>query len=106
MLRTVQALSLLILAAAPATAANYSAKPVSPASETRIATRDILWSCGPQVCVGATPNSRPLVLCQGLAKKAGRLESFAVNGRAIAPAELERCNASVPADEKALANAR
>ena len=106
MLRTIQALGLLILAAAPATAATYSAKPTSPASESRIATRDILWSCGPSACVGSTQNSRPLVLCQGLAKKAGRIESFLVNGQAIAPAELERCNASAPANDKALANAR
>ncbi|MFP5328962.1 MAG: CC_3452 family protein [Alphaproteobacteria bacterium] len=106
MLRTVQALGLFVLAAAPAMAANYSAKPVSPASETRIATRDVLWSCGPQACTGSTQNSRPLVLCQALAKKTGRIESFTVNGRPIAAAELERCNAAAPAEEKALANAR
>jgi len=106
MLRTAQALGLFVLAAAPAMAANYSAKPVSPAGETRIATRDVLWSCGPHSCTGATQNSRPLVLCQALAKKAGRIESFTVNGRPIAPAELERCNAAAPAAEKALADVR
>lgn len=106
MLRLAQALSLFILAGAPAMAANYSAKPAAPTGESRIATRDILWSCGPQACVGSTQNSRPLVLCQALAKKAGRIDSFTVNGRAIGPAELERCNASAPANDKALANAR
>jgi len=106
MLRTAQAVTLFVLAAAPAMAANYSAKPVSPATESRIATRDILWSCGPQACFGSTQNSRPVVLCQALAKKAGRIESFSVNGRAMAAAELERCNASAPANDKALANAR
>jgi len=106
MLRAVQTLSLFILAAAPAMAANYSAKPVSPATESRIATRDILWSCGPQACTGSTRNSRPLVLCQALAKKAGRIERFSVNGRPFAAAELERCNASALSNDKALANAR
>jgi hypothetical protein len=35
-----------------------------------------------------------VVLCQSLAKHAGRVESFLVDGRAFTPAELDRCNAS------------
>jgi hypothetical protein len=34
------------------------------------------------------------VLCQSLAKRAGRIESFVVNGRALADGDLARCNAS------------
>ena len=37
------------------------------------------------------------MLCQNLAKKAGRIESFVVNGRAFAAAELDKCNKFAPA---------
>jgi hypothetical protein len=106
MLRSILALS-AALAASPALAATYSAKPASPAKAERIAVRDLVWACGLESCIGSTKNSRPLVICQGLAKQAGRIESFAVDGRPIAPAELERCNASArSASDSALANAR
>ena len=107
MLRSALALSAFALAAAPAAAATYSAKPAAPVSESRIIARNIVWACGPDACVGSTEHSRPLVLCQGLAKKAGRIASFIVDGRAFAPAELDRCNASARASQDpALANAR
>jgi len=64
--------------AAPASAASYTAKPATPASEARIVARDIVWNCGADSCRGSTDESRPQVLCQSLAKKAGKLESFDV----------------------------
>jgi len=107
MLRPLQALGIFMIAAAPATAATYSATPATPSSQTRIATRDVVWACGAQTCTGSTANSRPVVLCQGLAKQAGRLLTFTVNGRAMDAAQLERCNANAPAaSDPALANAR
>jgi hypothetical protein len=92
MLRALIILSAFGLAA-PVAAATYSARPVVPTTE-RIIARDIVWNCGPAACLGSTEDSRPAVLCQSLAKKAGRIESFAVDGRAFAPAELDRCNAA------------
>ena len=107
MLRSILALSVAALAAAPVAAATYSAKPATSVEAKRLAARDFVWACGPEACVGATHNSRPLVICQGLAKQAGRLDRFSVDGRPIAPSELERCNASAPtASDPALANAR
>lgn len=96
MLRALVILSAFGLAGAPAAATTYSAKPVVPTTE-RIIARDIVWNCGPAACQGSTEDSRPTVLCQSLAKKAGRIESFAVDGRAFAPAELDRCNAAARA---------
>ena len=96
MLRALVILSAFGLAGAPAAAATYSAKPVVPTTQ-RIIARDIVWNCGPTACQGSTEESRPTVLCQSLAKKAGRIESFAVDGRAFAPAELDRCNAAASA---------
>ena len=81
------------LAAAPAAAANYSATLASPTT-ARLIARDITWNCGSAACQGATEESRPVVLCQSLAKQAGRVQAFLVNGRAFSPSELERCNAS------------
>jgi hypothetical protein len=93
MVRPVSFLLGLVVAAAPVAAANYSATLESPASGRFIA-RDITWNCGPSACQGATEESRPVVLCQSLAKRAGRIDSFLVDGRALAAADLDRCNAS------------
>ncbi|QIK78554.1 hypothetical protein G7077_06220 [Sphingomonas piscis] len=86
------ALSAFVLAT-PAGAANYMAKPIQPAA-AKIITRDAVWGCGPDACQASTQQSRPAVLCQGLAKRAGPLQSFLVNGRAFSSAELDRCNLS------------
>jgi hypothetical protein len=106
MLRQIAALAVLSCVSFPAAAANYSARPEAPAP-TRIAARDLLWSCGPDACTGSTSNSRPVVLCEGLAKKAGHLLSFTVDGQPIASADLDRCNASArPGPATAVATAR
>ena len=92
MLRLVLGISAAALTVSPALAASYSAKLAIPTSERFIA-RDITWNCGPAACQGATDNGRPVVLCQSLAKRAGRVDAFLVDGRALAAAELDRCNA-------------
>lgn len=91
MSRLAFALSAAALVAAPASAATYSAKLAMPTSERFIA-RDIVWDCGPAACQGATEESRPVVLCQSLAKKGGRVDSFVVDGREFTAAQLNQCN--------------
>jgi hypothetical protein len=93
MLRPLFALAAFALTASPAIAGTYSAKTADPASG-RYITRDITWNCSPDACQGSTEESRPAVLCQSLAKRAGRIESFIANGRAFTAAELDKCNAS------------
>ncbi len=85
-----------LAAAAPVAAANYAATLASPSSG-RFITSDISWNCGAAACQGSTEESRPLVLCQSLAKRAGRIETFLVDGRAFDGADLERCNAAAKA---------
>jgi hypothetical protein len=92
MIRSVSLFLVLGLAAAPAAASNYSATLMAPAPG-RIIARDIVWNCGAGACHGATDESRPTVLCQSLAKRAGRIDRFLVDGRELSSAELERCNA-------------
>lgn len=82
------------LIASPALASSYSAKPVTAPAVKKIIGKDISWSCGPDSCIGATDASRPTVLCQDLAKRAGRLESFIVDGRALDSADLDKCNSA------------
>jgi hypothetical protein len=102
MLRSLFALSALAVTAAPAAASSYSAKLAAPTSE-RFVTRDITWNCGPAACQGSTQESRPLVLCQSLAKRAGTVDSFIV-GRALSAAQLVSCNSlAKPQADKALA---
>ena len=94
MIRAATAIVLAALAAAPALATNYSAKPIAAVGQ-KVVARDVIWACGPAACQGSTEEGRPAIICQSLAKKVGRLENFVANGRAFASAELDRCNAAV-----------
>ena len=107
MMRLILTAAAALFVAAPAAAGSFTAQPVVPAKQGKIVARDIVWTCTDQECRGSTVESRPAVLCQALAKKAGRLASFTANGRAFAAAELDRCNAAAPADaDTAVAQAR
>jgi hypothetical protein len=96
MLRPVLLLSALAFAAAPAAASTYSARLAAPTTQ-RIIARDIVWTCDTQACSGVTDESRPAVLCESLARRAGKVDSFLANSRAFTPAELDKCNASAKA---------
>jgi hypothetical protein len=103
MVRSLLIFSALAGVAAPAAAASYSAKLAIPTTERFIA-RDIVWTCGTDACQGATEESRPVVLCQGLARHAGAVDTFLVDGRAFSAAEIAQCNSSArPAPNRALA---
>ena len=93
MLRPILSLSALLIAAAPAAASSYSATLGTPTNE-RIIARDIVWTCGAGACRGATEESRPAVICQSLARHAGKVGSFLADGRAFSPAELDKCNSA------------
>ena len=94
MLRSALFLPLLAVLAAPAAASSYSAKLAHPA-QGHIVAREINWACAGDSCQGATKESRPPVLCEALAKRAGRIESFLVDGRPFSGAELDKCNTGV-----------
>ena len=90
----VAALLIAATLATPAFAATYTAKPAAAPAAGKIIGKDINWSCAADGCRGSTEASRPLVLCQDLAKRAGRLESFVANGQALSAEQLNKCNAS------------
>ena len=93
-----------ILLASPAVAGHYTATPVAKGQPTQVVTRDVAWSLKGGAFVGRTDESRPAVLCQGLAKKVGTLSSFTVNGRPLSAAELAKCN-GIATGGQATANA-
>ena len=103
MLRSFLAISAIAALSVPAAAATYSAKLAVPTTQ-RIIAGDSSWSCGADACQGSTLESRPIVLCESLAKRAGKVDSFIVDGRAFAASDLDKCNAAAkPGAAKALA---
>ena len=66
--------------AAPATAATYTGKPATPVSEAKFVGRDIIWNQVGASYRGSTNESRPLVLCQSLAKRAGQMQCGGATG--------------------------
>ena len=97
MLRQTAILFALAALAAPAAGADYSAK-LATALDGHVVARELNWTCAGGNCQGRTNESRPVVLCEALAKHAGKVESFLVDGRELAEAELAKCNASAKTD--------
>jgi hypothetical protein len=71
----------------------YRAEPASPPTAARLVVKDIVWRCGAAGCIAPRSNSRPAIDCSALAHEVGTLRSFSVEGQAIEPAALEKCNA-------------
>jgi hypothetical protein len=84
--------------AAPALAGNYSAKPAAAPTSAKIIGKDISWNCTAESCRGSTEASRPVVICEDLAKRAGRLESFIADGKALSAEQLAKCNSAAKDD--------
>ena len=78
--------------AVPAFAGTYTAKPAAAPTAAKIIGKDISWARDGDSYRGSTEASRPLILCQDLAKRAGRLESFASDGKRLSAEQLARCN--------------
>ena len=85
--------------ATPALAATYSAKPTSAPASAKIIGKDISWARDGDSYRGSTEASRPLILCQDLAKRAGRLESFTADGKALPAEQLAKCNTAAKGNE-------
>ena len=73
--------------------AQYRAEPAKAPAAARLIVKDVVWKCGPSGCVAPRGNSRPAIDCSALAHEIGTLRSFSVEGQALDPAALEKCNA-------------
>lgn len=90
------ALSLGVLAApAPAQAnggAFYTAELIAPAAESTNIISGVAWQCEGANCVAAKSNSRPVVVCQRVARELGQVAGFTAKGKALDAEDLARCN--------------
>ena len=88
------ALLSLAFLSSPALAAGFQAQTNAAPSSARFVARDSIWRCAETACVSTNATStRPAIVCSALARQVGALRSFAVQGRALAAGELEKCNA-------------
>jgi hypothetical protein len=94
MSRIAALLAAAALVASPAFAASYSAKPAAMPAAKTIIGKDVGWNCAGGSCSGKSETGRPLLICQDLAKRAGRLESFSTDGRALGDDQLAKCNSA------------
>lgn len=77
---------------AAASTAGHRARLAVPAQADRLVAHGLLWRCAGDQCTAPTGNSRPLVVCQALARTAGPVTSFG-SGKTLLDAEqLARCN--------------
>lgn len=92
LMRTLFAFAALA-AATPALAAStvMTAVPENGA-DARIITKGASWNCAGGNCRAASSESRPIILCQRLAKEVGALQSFTADGRAFDADMMAKCN--------------
>ena len=96
--------ALLIPAAASAQApVYYVATPAVAPAKDKVITRSTLWRARGPIYVAQRAPDRTAVLCRLLAKEAGVLSSFSVDGAPLDPAALAECNAKVAAAPQAMA---
>ncbi|WP_374407589.1 hypothetical protein [Pelagerythrobacter sp.] len=84
-----------LVAPSPAQAAGgafYTAELAAPAAERTKIISGVAWQCQGTTCVAAKSNSRPLVICQRVARELGEVTGFTAKGEAFAAEDLARCN--------------
>jgi hypothetical protein len=70
----------------------YRAELVSPTTQTRAISSDVVWSCADTACGAARATSRPAIVCARLAKEVGPLATFIADGKPLEAEALARCN--------------
>lgn len=83
----------------------YVATPAVAPAKDRLMTRSTPWRLVNGNFVAAQAPERPLVLCQLVAKNAGQLSNFSVDGKAFDAAELDKCNAKAAVAKVTMAKA-
>jgi len=84
------------IAPVPAYAAGgayYRAELVNPAGEDRAVAGGVAWFCKGNICVAERGKSRPVRMCQSLARELGPVAEFKVDGEALEAEQLSTCNA-------------
>lgn len=63
-----------------------------PAQANRLVAHGLLWRCVEDQCTAQAGNSRPLIVCQALAKTAGPVSQFGSGATMLDTEQLARCN--------------
>ena len=71
----------------------YTAVAVVAPGKSTLMTRSTPWKCEGTTCTAARAPERTGVLCELVAQRVGKLESFTVGGAALDAPSLEKCNA-------------
>jgi hypothetical protein len=93
---SIAAAAVALLGAVPAVAqggAYYVAKPAAELKKASIITRNTVWKCRDGVCLAPKSADRPAIMCELVAREAGKLELFTVAGAQMDAAALDKCNA-------------
>ena len=70
----------------------YQAELAAPSAEGRIVVRDTIWRCSENQCSAGRSPRRHALVCAGLARSAGEVRRFVVNGQEWTADQLSRCN--------------
>jgi len=71
----------------------YTAQLAAPTAERTSIISGVAWQCDGTSCVAAKSNSRPVVVCQRVARELGEVTNFTAEGKALDTEALARCNA-------------
>lgn len=70
----------------------YTVELAQPASESRTLVRGTVFLCEGTSCVASKGTSRPVVMCQRLAREVGTITKFTSKGTELAADKLAKCN--------------
>ncbi|NMW32335.1 hypothetical protein HKD42_09710 [Altererythrobacter sp. RZ02] len=70
----------------------YTVELAQPASESRMIVRGTVFRCEGTSCVAGKGTSRPVVMCQRLAREVGTITKFTSKGNELAADKLAKCN--------------
>jgi len=73
-------------------AAFYTAELANPAAERTNIIGGVAWQCQDTTCVAAKGKSRPVVMCQRVARELGEVTGFTAKNEALPAEDLARCN--------------
>jgi hypothetical protein len=73
-------------------AAFYVAELATPAAERTNVIGGLAWHCKDTTCTAAKGRSRPVVVCQRVARELGEVTGFTAKGETLPAEDLARCN--------------
>lgn len=70
----------------------YRAELSAPPAKARFVASDLAWNCNGSTCTAIKGTKRPAKVCAAVAKEAGAVVAFHVDGAELDAATLAKCN--------------